>query len=160
MIPNNQIKLPPVLDRGFTKLKKSSIAGMGVFAKKDIPKGTRLYAYEGLVVNRRQIIEDSNNGLSTMQYVMRLNGKQVIDAERNGNDARFINHSCQPNCFVLFVNGLPFIYAQEFIKEDHEITFNYYLASIKKIKLTLTEKKEWFPCKCGSTNCSGTLLTT
>lgn len=150
--------LPPIVDRGFTQVRLSSIHGRGLFAKKKIPKGTRLLEYEGKRVERDQIVNDAINGLTNMMYVMGLNETMVIDGERNGNDARFMNHHCSPNCEVYFINDTPFIYAMEEIKKDEELTFDYHLNIITKTELTSLQKKEWFPCNCGSPVCRGTLI--
>jgi len=150
--------LPPIIDRGFTEVRFSAIHGRGLFAKKKIPKGTRLLEYEGMRVKRDQIVNDAINGLTNMVYVMSLDETIVIDGERNGNDARFINHHCSPNCEVFFINDTPFIYAMEEIKSDEELTFDYQLSPITGTSLTSRQKKEWFPCNCGSPFCRGTLL--
>lgn len=150
--------LPPIIDRGFTQVRFSPIHGRGLFAKKNIPKGTRLLEYEGKRVERNQIVNDAINGLTNMMYVMGLNETTVIDGERNGNDARFMNHHCSPNCEVYFINDTPFIYALEEIKKDEELTFDYHLNIITETQLTSLQKKEWFPCHCGSPVCRGTLI--
>lgn len=90
-------------DRGFTEIRFSGIHGRGLFAKKKIPKGTRLPEYEGKRVERNQIVNDAINGPTNMMYVMGLNETMVIDGERDGNDARFMNHHCNPNCEVYFM---------------------------------------------------------
>ena len=150
--------LPPIIDRGFTQVRFSPIHGLGLFAKKKIPKGTRLLEYEGTRVERTQIVNDAINGLTNMIYVMGLNETLVIDGERNGNDARFINHHCSPNCEVYFINDTPFIYAMEEIRKDEELTFDYHLNLISEATLTSLEKTELFPCHCGSPVCRGTLI--
>ena len=150
--------LPPIIDRGFTQVRFSSIHGRGLFAKKKIPKGTRLLEYEGTRVDRNEILNDAINGLTNMTYVIGLNETTVIDGERNGNDARFMNHHCSPNCEVYFINDTPFIYAMQEIKEDDELTFDYHLSIITETQLTSQQKKEKFPCNCSSPVCRGTLI--
>jgi uncharacterized protein len=56
--------LSPIIDRGFTEPRFSAIHGRGLFAKKNIPKGTRILAYEGKRVERNQIVDDANNGIT------------------------------------------------------------------------------------------------
>ena len=151
--------LPPVIDRGFTQVRFSTIHGRGLFANKKIPKGTRILEYEGKRVQRNQIVKDAIEGLTNMMYVMGLNETLVIDGERNGNDARFMNHHCSSNCEVYFINDTPFIYAMEEIKKDEELTFDYHLNLFEEMPLTFLQKREWFPCNCGSPVCRGTLIS-
>lgn len=153
------ITLPPIIDRGFTEIRFSGIHGRGLFAKKRIPKGTRILEYEGKRVERNQIVNDAINGLTNMVYVMGLNETMVIDGERNGNDARFMNHHCSPNCEVYFINNTPFIYAMEEIAQDEELTFDYHLNLVSATSLTPLQKKELFPCNCGSPLCRETLIS-
>lgn len=150
--------LHPLTDRGFTEVKPSSIHGKGVFAIKQIPKGTRLYEYKGLKVRRDDLPNDYVTGLTSMVYVMSLDDDFVIDAEREGNDARFINHSCNPNCEVYFLNNAPFIYTTRLIEKGEELSFDYRLGTTKKDEITLEQKQEWFPCHCGAVNCRGTMM--
>ena len=153
-----EIILPPVTDRGFTTVKASSIHGKGVFAVKLIPKGIRLYAYEGLRVKRSQLPENYVKGLTSMVYVMNLDDELVIDGELEGNDSRYINHSCSPNCEVYFLNNTPFIYSTREIKEGEELSYDYRLGMLGEEELTLEQKKAWFPCHCGSSDCRGTIM--
>lgn len=153
-----EIKLPPIIDRGFTKVKLSLIHGKGVFAIKLIPKGTRLYEYVGLKVSRSNLPLEYANGLTSMLYVMNLDDDMVIDGEREGNDARFINHSCNPNCNVFFLNNTPYIYSIREIDPGEELSFDYHMGSTKDEEITLEQKKELFPCNCGSSQCRGTMM--
>ncbi|KDO85322.1 hypothetical protein CISIN_1g042571mg [Citrus sinensis] len=84
-------------------------------------------------------------------YLFRLDDGYVVDATKRGGIARFINHSCNPNCYtkVISVEGQKkiFIYAKRHIAAGEEITYNY--------KFPLEEKK--IPCYCGSKKCHGSL---
>ena len=145
--------------RDFTIVKISSVHGKGVFAKRTIPKGTRIFEYMGKRVSKENLASDLENGLTSMIYVLNLNKTVAIDGERGGNDARFINHSCAPNCEVLYFNEIPYIYAMKELVEGEELSFDYKLSFYKEaIKITAEQKKEWFPCNCGSKNCRGSLF--
>ncbi|MBA4409180.1 MAG: SET domain-containing protein-lysine N-methyltransferase [Bacteroidota bacterium] len=146
-------------DRDFSLVKTSPVHGRGVFAKRTIPKGTRVFEYAGLRVSKTDLETDLTNGLTTMTFVMNLNKTTAIDGERGGNDARFINHSCNPNCEVLYFNETPYIYAMQEIQEGHELNFDYKLGFDSETILSIDQKKEWFPCNCGSENCRGTLVS-
>jgi len=146
-------------DRDFTQVKNSPVHGKGVFAKKTIPKGTRVFEYTGQRVLKADLVKDMEEGLTSMTYVMNLNKTVAIDGELNGNDARFINHSCNPNCEVLYFNETPYIYAMHEIPEGLELNFDYNLGFNTETKLSYSQKKEWFPCNCGSENCRGTMVS-
>jgi uncharacterized protein len=147
------------LDRGFTVVKKSSIQGKGLFAKKIIPSGTRIIEYKGERILKVNISGDMEKGLTTSIYMMSLNEATVIDGERNGNNARFINHNCDPNCTVYFFNEIPYIYAIREITIGEELSFDYKLHVFNKAKkLTKKEQRQSTACFCKATNCRGTML--
>jgi len=146
-------------DRDFTLVKTSQVHGQGVFAKKTIPKGTRIFEYTGERVLKSNLSKDLADGLTSLVYVMNLNETYAVDGERAGNDARFINHSCDPNCEVLYFYNTPYIYAIKEIQEGDELSFDYKYGSEADVEVTDEQKREWFPCNCGAENCRGTLLT-
>lgn len=145
-------------DRDFTLVKSSLVHGEGVFAKQTIPKGTRIFEYAGERVQKVNLAADLTKGLTSLIYVMNLNEIYAVDGERGGNDSRFINHSCDPNCEVLYFNDTPYIYAIQEIQEGEELSFDYKYGSEADVELTAEQKKEWFPCNCGAAKCRGTLL--
>lgn len=146
------------LNRDFTKVNDSMVEGRGVFAKRSIPKGSRIIEYQGKRVNKKDLISDMVAGKTSLRYVMNLSETVAIDGERNGNDSRFINHSCEPNCTVYFFDDKPFIYALREISEGEELSFDYQLGTDDK-DLNPELKKELFPCNCGSAKCRGTLFS-
>lgn len=145
-------------NRDFTLVKTSSIHGRGVFAKSTIPKGTRIFEYRGERVLKSGLAADLAAGITSLAYVMNLNETTAIDGERGGNDARFINHSCDPNCEVLYFNETPYIYSIRQIDTDEELSFDYQYDAGPDAFLSEEEKKKWFPCCCGAKNCRGTLI--
>lgn len=147
-----------ITNRDFINVYDSPVHGKGVFAKKAIPKGTRIIEYKGKRILKEQLPQDQENGLTSLVYVMRLDDVTAIDGEREGNDARFFNHSCLPNCEVYFFDNIPYIYAMEDIIEGQELFFDYKLGSSINRRLSLREKKQLHPCNCGSANCRKTLI--
>ena len=145
-------------DRDFTLVRTSPVHGRGVFAKRMIPKGTRIFEYAGERVQKANLAQDLVDGLTSLVYVMNLNETYAVDGERGGNDARFINHSCDPNCEVLYFNDTPYIYAMQEIPEGDELSFDYKYGIEGDVEASLEQKREWFPCNCGAKNCRGTLL--
>ena len=78
---------------------RSPIHGNGVFAATDIPKGTRLIRYRGKILTHEQANRRYGNDVdSGHTFLFTLNEKYLIDANEGGNIARWINHSCSPNC--------------------------------------------------------------
>lgn len=142
----------------------SSIHGNGVFADEPIRKGERIVRYKGKVRGHRQVDrlygDMQENGHT---FLFTLNEDYVIDANVDGNIARWINHSCDPNCeAVLEENdkGKPqkdkvFIEAVRDIEPGEELTYNYGIVLDEPHTAAL--KKLW-GCRCGAKNCTGTML--
>ncbi len=144
--------------RDFVREGESKIQGTGVFAKKNIPKGTRIIEYKGEKVDKSNLHQDFLSGITSLIYVLNLNDEFAIDGERNGNLARFINHSCEPNCEVYIFDEIPYIYAMDIIPRWQELTFDYKLQSLSGKKLSKAERIKLLPCKCGSKKCRKTLI--
>lgn len=145
-------------DRDFTVVRSSPIQGRGLFAKKNIPKGTRIAEYTGKRVPMTSLLTDLEEGVTTLKYLMSVNDTTVIDGEREGNDMRFINHSCEPNCIVYYFDNIPYIYALAEIPMNAELGFDYHMCGSKDEVLNQQTKQQLMPCYCGSSNCKGTLL--
>jgi len=131
------------------KFGKSRIHTWGVFANEDIPKDEMVVEYIGEYIAHD--IADKRQSLYFQQniddYMFRVDEFLVIDATRKGNVARFINHSCDPNCFtkVMRVDRKPrvVIYSKRNIKIGTELTYDY--------KFPIEENK--IPCTCGAIKC-------
>ena len=144
-------------NRDFIRVGRSRIAGKGVFAKRKIPKGTRIIEYTGKRYSREKLFVEMTEGKISSTYIFGLNETTVIDGATEGNDARFINHSCGPNCESYIFDENVYIYAMRDIIRGEELTFDYQLTSaFSTLKNTLD--KNAYICKCGSVNCRGTML--
>lgn len=126
--------------------KKSRIHGLGGFAKADILSGTRVIEYLGEKITKQESVRrcEVNN-----QYIFALNDREDLDGNVDWNPARFINHSCAPNCEVEWDGSHIWIVAKRDIKAGEEITFNY--------GYDLVDYRE-YPCACGSENCVGYIV--
>ncbi|HWI15255.1 MAG TPA: SET domain-containing protein-lysine N-methyltransferase [Burkholderiales bacterium] len=134
-------------------VRRSSIHGKGVFATMHIPAGTRLIEYKG-----ERISEDDSEHLyteTTHTFLFMLENNEVIDGSRNGNAARWINHSCEPNCEAIEEDGRVFIDALAGIEPGEEITIDYNLYLEARYTAAL---KRQYACGCGTVQCRGTLL--
>ena len=138
-------------------VRNSPIHGRGVFALRRIPKGTRIIEYKGNLITEkeadRRYSRIHENSPHTMLFS--LDGGLVIDATRRGNSARWINHSCAPNCEIEEEGHRIFIEARRDIRLGDELTYDYNLQIGEKH--TKAAKRE-HACFCGSRRCRGTML--
>uniref|UniRef100_A0A674CC50 SET domain containing 1B, histone lysine methyltransferase a n=1 Tax=Salmo trutta TaxID=8032 RepID=A0A674CC50_SALTR len=133
---------------------KSHIHDWGLFAMEPIAADEMVIEYVGQ--NIRQVIADmrekryEDEGIGS-SYMFRVDHDTIIDATKCGNFARFINHSCNPNCYakVITVESQKkiVIYSRQPINVNEEITYDY--------KFPIEDEK--IPCLCGAENCRGTL---
>ena len=144
--------------------RKSSIHGNGVFALEALRKGERVIEYKGLRRTHAEVdADDAGDVESGHTFLFTLNDDYVIDANYKGNDARWINHSCAPNCEAVIAEAegddrtadKVFIEALRDIKPGEELTYNYGITLAERHTPRL--KKIW-ECRCGSRKCSGTML--
>lgn len=143
--------------RDFVCVRASGIQGKGLFAKRKIPKGTRIIEYEGDRIPMKSIVRRSAEQLSGGVYVFHLNATTVIDGASNGNDARFANHSCDPNCEAYAFDDRVYLYAMRDIVRGEELTFDYKLASPGAARARKSDRL-FYACHCGSSACRGTML--
>jgi len=106
--------------------RRSALHGWGVFALEPINKNTRITHYAGEKISHQESLKRE------VKYLMRgriwcfqLNRRWVIDAAVGGNVARFINHSCAPNCYVDIRDGIIWIRAARNIRRGEELTYHY-----------------------------------
>jgi uncharacterized protein len=126
------------LDLPRVRRKRSRLHGWGVFALEDIPKNKRIIAYTGEKISHRESLEREARYLEHGSiWCFKLNSRWVIDASVDGNDARFINHSCRPNCYTQIIDGTIWVRAGRSIRQGEELTYNYY-----------TEGEGEIPCQC------------
>jgi len=144
--------------------RKSTIHGNGVFALAPLRKGERVIEYRGLRRTHAEVdADDAGDVESGHTFLFTLNDDYVIDANHKGNDARWINHSCEPNCEAVIAEAegddrtadKVFIEAIRDIKPGEELTYNYGITLAERHTPRL--KKIW-ECRCGSRKCTGTML--
>ena len=82
------------------KVKKSKIDKKGLYANRNIKKGTRIIEYKGKVITTKQSDDDPKFDNGKAIYLFNLNKKYDLDGDFKFNKARLINHSCEPNCEV------------------------------------------------------------
>jgi SET domain-containing protein len=121
----------------------SWIAGQGLFAAQDIQKGTRIIQYIGARIPKEESVERLAQGNT---YIFAFNERYDIDGKTLKNKARYINHSCDPNCEAIVTKRTIWIVAVRDIQAGEELSYNY----------GLTVKQ--YRCRCGSKHCCGYIL--
>jgi len=138
-------------------VRNSPIHGRGVFAVTAIGRGTRILEYTGERMSHaeadRRYSELHDGSSHTMLFA--ATDKVVIDATKRGGPARWINHSCAPNCEANEEDGRVFIDAIRAIRPGQELSYDYNL--LLEERHTAKQKRE-HPCHCGSRKCRRTLL--
>ncbi|MFL5403977.1 MAG: SET domain-containing protein [Gemmatimonadales bacterium] len=145
------------MSRDFIQLGPSPIEGTGVFAKREIPRGTRIIEYLGDHVPIGEVYRVSDAGGRSHVYAFALNETTAVDGARHGNEARFFNHSCEPNCEAYGFDDHLYIYAMRTILAGEELTFDYQMGPIDSA-IQIDGHEAAYPCSCGAANCRGTLL--
>jgi uncharacterized protein len=138
-------------------VRSSSIHGRGVFALRPIARGERLIEYTGERMSHDEADErygeEHENSAHTMLFA--VDDKVVIDATKRGSSARWINHSCAPNCEAVVEEGRVFIDVRRTIRRGEELTYDYQLVLDERHTPAL---KRAHACHCGARRCRGTLL--
>lgn len=143
--------------------RKSAIHGNGMFAVAPIAKGERLIEYKGRRRSHEEVDNDDAGDVeSGHTFLFTLDEDWVIDANYEGNSARWINHSCAPNCEAVMEENEDdaraskvFIEAIRVIRPGEELTYDYGITLAQRHTPRL--KKIW-ACRCGAKDCTGTML--
>ena len=140
------------------QVRRSGVHGKGVFALTDIAKGEILIEYIGEVISwkKAQKRHPHNPKDPNHTFYFHVSKKHVIDALYGGNDSRWINHSCVPNCEADEAGERVFIRTLRKIKAGEEINYDYGLVIDEPYTASLLAD---YPCHCGSRACRGTLLS-
>jgi SET domain-containing protein len=139
------------------EIRRSNIQGMGAFATERIPAGTRLieYAGERLTPAEADARYPDDKADRHHTYLFAIDDDVVVDAAVDGNEARFINHSCDPNCDAVIDDKRIWIETIRDVSPGEELAYDY--AYVLEERHTPAAKKR-FPCHCGSPGCRGTIL--
>ncbi|MFY0477413.1 SET domain-containing protein [Achromobacter marplatensis] len=140
-------------------VRRSKLHGNGVFAARKIPAGTRIIEYGGARISAKEADRrhPTNPDDPFHTFFFALSSGRVIDGGDEGNDARWINHSCEPNCeaqegkhgkrvYIVALRDLP---------RGTELSYDYGLVLDGRITKAL---KEGYRCLCGTPPCRGTML--
>jgi SET domain-containing protein len=139
------------------RVRRSRVHGRGVFAARKIRKGTRVVEYLGDRITHKEAdrrYEAKEEG-DNHTFLFIVDRGVIIDAGVKGNDARFINHGCDPNCESVIEDRRVFIEAIRTIQPGDELNYDY---QIGRDKDDPPNVDEIFACRCGAASCRGTML--
>lgn len=139
------------------QVRRSGVHGKGVFAQRPIAAGERIIEYKGEVITWPEALRRHPHDPADPHHTFyfHVDDKHVIDAKYGGNAARWINHSCDPNCESDPQDGRIFIKALRDLAPGEELFYDYGL--VIDVRYTPKLKKE-YECRCGAAGCRGTML--
>jgi len=139
------------------EVRKSGVHGRGVYATAPMRKGARIIEYTGKHLPWDEAMElparDPKDPYHT--FFFSLDNGDVIDAGSGGNNARWINHSCDPNCETNEEEDRIFVYALRSIRAGEELFYDYKIVPAERVTKKLAKE---FACHCGSAKCRGTMI--
>ena len=138
----------------YIEVRESEIHGTGVFARTQVPKGKKVIEYIGEKITKKEserrsiTLIEKNQGSETDDavYIFEVNKRHDIDDNIPENTARFINHSCDPNCEPDVIRNRVWLISTRKIKKGEELSYNYGFD---------LEDYEEHKCKCGAKKCVG-----
>lgn len=154
-IPDSPLATPP---KKAYCVRSSTVHGRGVFAQRDIHAGERVIQYKGREITWEVALERAaaSGAPHNHTFFFSLSNGNVVDGGDHGNVARYINHSCEPNCEAIEEeDGRIFIHAIHEICAGDELSYSYPLVYDGRHTAAI---KRAFACHCGTPSCSGTML--
>ena len=139
-------------------VRGSGVHGKGAFARKTIRKGTRLVEYVGEHISPAESDRryDDTKVKNHHTFLFSVDNRRVIDATFDGNEARFINHSCDPNCDAIIEKRRVYIESNRTIRPGEELAYDY---NYERTSKTTKADERLYRCLCGSPECRGTILS-
>ena len=132
------------------KIKKSNIDNRGVYAAQNIKAGKIIIYYKGKIITKKETEKNPKYDNDKAIYLFNLNSRYDLDGDFQDNDARLINHTCNPNCEVAGKGLKLWIFALRDIKKGEELSYDYGFG--------FDEDFKQFPCKCRAKNCCGYIV--
>jgi SET domain-containing protein len=139
------------------QVRPSKIQGLGAFAAAPIPAGTRIIEYTGEHISPAEADRryDDDSAEHPRVLLFSVDSKTVIDAGVGGNEAQFINHSCEPNCAAVTVKKHIYIESLRDIEPGEELLYDY---NLTRNGDDSAEMEQRYACHCGAPTCRGTML--
>ena len=144
--------------RKLLEVRRSPIQGLGAFAASPIREGTRIIEYTGERISPAEADRRYDDDASEHPRVLlfSVDSRTVIDAGVGGNEAQFINHSCEPNCAAVTEKRRVYIEALRDIRRGEELLYDYNLTRQDGDSPDLEQR---YACHCGAPTCRGSMLT-
>lgn len=148
--------MPKAPTKRYWTVRSSSIHNRGIFARCDIPNDVPIIEYIGEKITKAEstrraeaLVDKAKKTGGAAVYVFTLNQRHDVDGAKGRNPARYINHSCAPNCEAYVIRGRIWIYSIREIKDGEELTYNYGF-----------DVDTWddHPCCCGAERCVGFIV--
>ena len=138
-------------------IRRSAIQGRGGFATRRIKRGERIIEYTGERISWKEADRRYDDAAMKRHhtFLFTLTRRTCVDAGVGGNDARFINHSCDPNCEAVIVNNRIYIEAIRDIGAGEELSYDY---AYERDAESDEDEEKLYVCHCGAHNCRGTIL--
>lgn len=137
-------------------VRRSSVHGKGVFATRALAAGERVLQYKGEIITWRDAVRrHRREGIEGHTFLFGLSDGSVIDGSRNGNSARWLNHSCAPNCESVEDNGRIFIDTLRAIGPGEELFIEYFLTTEDMLDEAVRTQ---YACRCAARDCRQSLL--
>jgi len=147
----------PLRQPRYLQVRRSRLAGRGVFTSRAVPKGTLLLEYLGERITHEEAGERYYAATKPDAFVLlfTVDRKVVIDGGVGGRAARYVNHSCDPNCEADEIGGRIFIASIRDIAAGEELTYDYNMEAPSPLP------RDWrrrYACRCGTPSCRGTIV--
>ena len=138
-------------------VRRSKIQGRGVYAARDLAEGERIIEYTGKLITSAEAdaLCDDETMRRHHTFLFAVDDEHVVDASDVGSDARYINHSCEPNCESVIVRKRIYIHALRDIAAGEELVYDYWY--VTDGDYTLEDLQRIYPCRCKAPACRGTL---
>ena len=137
-------------------VRRSPVHGLGTFARQPYRAGRRVIEYTGERIDEKEVERRyAGEEDDPHTFLFQIGPRTSIDARAGGNAARYINHSCDPNCEARQVGSRVFIVALRAIEPGEELTYDYRLQIERGAP---NARRRLYACRCGSARCRGTML--
>jgi hypothetical protein len=147
----------PIAQSPLIEVRPSPIAGLGVFARERIEKGTRLIEYVGEIVDSEEAARRYDDDAMEQHhtFLFAIDDEMAIDGGVGGNDAKYFNHACAPNCEAVIEDGRIFIDTIADVEAGTELVYDY---ALMREDPWQEHWRELYACRCGAARCRGMIL--